>query len=355
MAKFQSLILILIILVSVLIARPSQQGVKKAQTRELKAAASAVVSTGPEQDRVVDSESSQEIIPEQIPEQITEQVKAQTDEPEKVGHGDYTEISEIPEIELPDQTPKEITKSQAINFPQSIVSAEVALVKYLDSNFNVFELGVNKHWPIASLTKLMTAVIAIENGDLDQEILINGIALETEGTTGGFSTGEIYKAKDLIKAMLISSSNDAAVALAETTSWSEFVWQMNQKANELNMTATNFNDPTGLSFLNQSTVNDLTNLINYIYYTHPEILEITRQKEVEILELVGGEKRKLTNNNKFADQANFVGGKTGFIDASGENLISLFNQEGKLVLIVVLGSDNRFVDTEKLLELVAKP
>ncbi len=310
MAKFQSLILILVILISVLIANPSSQDVKMTQIQELEASVSAVA---------VSPEFNQEI--EVVPQSLDSA-------PEQQSKGDYNQIVPEPEPEILD------------NLSQPSITSIIALVKYLDNNLNIFELNINNRWPTASLTKLMTAVIAIEKGELNKEITINK------------DTGEIFTAEDLIKTMLIISSNDAAVALAEAIS-PEFIQLMNQKAAELKMAETRFKDPTGLSFLNQSTVNDLTKLINYIYYNHPQIFEITRQEEIEILELNSGEIRKLTNINQFAGQPDFIGGKTGFIDASGGNLISLFNKQGRLILIIVLGSKDRFTDTEKLFELVA--
>ena len=104
---------------------------------------------------------------------------------------------------------------------------------------------------------------------------------------------------------------------------------MNQKAEELNMNATNFDEPTGLSFLNQSTVNDLTKLVNYIYRRHPRILEINREKEIIISDLNSGLKKKYINANQFAGQPDFIGGKSGYIEVSENNLISLFEKQGK--------------------------
>jgi D-alanyl-D-alanine carboxypeptidase (penicillin-binding protein 5/6) len=229
------------------------------------------------------------------------------------------------------------------------LKTRTALIKYLDYNFNLFDFNSQKRWPIASVSKLMTSVIALEKLGAEKEIEIGASAVATEGTTGGFKAGEIFKVEDLIKAMMIVSSNDAAIALAEKLDKENFSALMNQKAKELGMNDTYYEEPSGLSFLNQSTANDLIKLANYIYNNHPLILEISRQKEIEITELKSKKSRKLLNIDRFAGQPDFIGGKTGYIDESGRNLIAFFNKNGKIVLTVVLGAENAFDETKKLI------
>lgn len=348
MIKFQSLILISVILFSVLIFRPSDQKNETARTENFKASISAVAADSEINQGAGIIQESVEFIPESI-----QPVVQKESAPKQQSEGDYNQDENI----LP------------VNVYQPAIHSNIASMRYLDGNSDLFQLNINKRWPIASLTKLMTAVIVIKKGGLNRQITINKDAFKfkTNGAAGGFASGEIFTAEDLLKAMLVVSSNDAAVALAESIS-PEFVKLMNQKAVELNMTETNFDDPTGLSFLNQSTVNDLTKLINYIYYNHPRILEITRQKEIIISEMNSGAKRGLVNINRFAGQSDFIGGppkqgearpkieflggKTGYTEAADENLISFFNEKDRLVLIIVLGSKDRFGDTEKLLELI---
>lgn len=329
MIRFQSLILILIILASVLIAKPAEQNTQLVQLQEfVKPDINAAAANS---------------------EQIIETNDTKTNSLQESG----SNYESTPEQEIKSEPPvKEnlsLQKSNNIEIKQPAISAEVALVKYLDSNVSIFEFNAYKHWPIASLTKLMTAVVFIENGDLNKEITINKDILETEGEAGNFKIGEIFKAEDLIKAMLIVSSNDAAVALAKTKGFS-FIGLMNQKAKEINMNGTNFDDPTGLSFLNQSRVSDLAKLVSYIYYNHPEIFEITREKTAEIFDFNSGTKRILVNSNTFAGQPDFIGGKSGYTDVSNGNLISFFNKNNRPVLIIVLGSEDKFGDTERLLK-----
>ena len=91
-------------------------------------------------------------------------------------------------------------------------------------------------------------------------------------------------------------------------------------------------------------------MVNYIRANHREIFEISRQKETVITELKSGKTKKLISINFFAGKPDFLGGKTGFLEASGRNLISLFNKNGKSILIIILGADNAFKETENLLK-----
>ncbi len=237
-------------------------------------------------------------------------------------------------------------KKSDVALPDS--KSQAALVYDLDSGTELFGLNTYSLWPIASLTKLMTAVITIENVGQNKYIPITEKAWATESMAGGFRVGEVYQASDLIKAMLVVSSNDAAAAIAEFYGENNFLEAMQKKAAALGMTQTTFADSSGLSFLNQSSVYDLEKLIEYILKDHPEILAITKQTKAELLEINSGHKRVLANINFFAGREDFEGGKTGFIDASGSNLISIFNYKEHRLLIIFFGAEDRFVETESL-------
>lgn len=214
------------------------------------------------------------------------------------------------------------------------VTAAAVLVKYLSSPLPLLEYNPDQQWPIASLTKLMTAAVALENFSADEKIAVSESAVATEGNAGNLIIGRIYSLPDLLGHLLKVSSNDAAVALAEHLGEKKFLDAMNEKAAELKMRSTRFFDPSGLSSLNQSTLENLEKLVSYIYYRHPEIFSITREKEGNI--------------HPFAGYENFLGGKTGFIDEANGNLISLFNHQGRTLLIIVLGSEDRHLDTLSL-------
>jgi len=231
-------------------------------------------------------------------------------------------------------------------------SSRAILVEYLHQNTSIAEINSTRRWPIASITKLITAIVAVENIDPELPITLTDNALKAEGDVGNFKSVQTFKANDLIKAMLLLSSNDAAIALSETFGQNKFLALMRNKLKEIGMEETNLYEPTGLSSKNQSTARDIAKLMRYLYNYHPEILKLTRSPRETAYEMKTKTRKVFTNINKFAGQSNFIGGKTGFINDSGENLVSLFNVRGQPVVIIVFGSNDRFKETEQILECI---
>ncbi len=188
--------------------------------------------------------------------------------------------------------------------------------------------------------------------DLGQKVVLSPSAIETEGISGGFSVGEAYSVEDLVYAMMVVSSNDAAVALSENMPEGRFVSLMNQKAAELGMDNTRFHEPTGLSMLNQGTADDLALLIEYAWSAHPDLFSVSSRKTAIIRELNSGKNVRLTNINALASRNDFLGGKTGYTEDANENLVSVFSIEGKPTAIIILGAEDRVVETEKIISFI---
>jgi serine-type D-Ala-D-Ala carboxypeptidase (penicillin-binding protein 5/6) len=243
-------------------------------------------------------------------------------------------------------------KKEFVNKP--FLTAEIVLSKHIESGKELFSLNSDKRWPIASITKLITAIVALEKIGEDKIITISQSAIDTEGIAGNLQKNEKYYLKDLVSIMLTVSSNDSAVAISEFYGEKNFIKEMNIKAQEIGMTQTNLVDCTGLSFLNQSTTKDLTKLAKHITEKKPEIFDLTKHKEISIVELESKVVKFLRNINYFSNHTDFLGGKTGFIELSGENLLSIFNYKGNNILIIVLGSNNRYSDTENILGWIKK-
>lgn len=250
-------------------------------------------------------------------------------------------------IERPAVEPPSVTNNSC-----PTIDAKIYLVKYLDRDRAVLEKNPLDRWPIASITKLMTATIALERLDLSKKIVISDEVRQAVGENGSFAVGQEYTVLDLIKASLVFSSNDAAYALASALGSNEFVSAMNQRAKEIGMSQTSFYEPSGLSYLNQSTAYDLYALMNFLYRQHPNILEMSRQKSVSLYDYSVSKRRSFSNIDFFAGSKNFFGGKTGFIEQSGGNLVTLFQKNGKMVFVGVLSSADRFGEIEKLLSCV---
>lgn len=241
-----------------------------------------------------------------------------------------------------------IEKPAAVSGLCDAIGAQVFLVRDFKDDGIIFEKYASKGWPIASVTKLMTALVALEHLELSRIVTITPEVIKKAEGYSSFSAGERYSIKDLIAALLVFSSNDAAYALADAMGEDAFVNAMNKKARELGMNQARFFEPSGLSYLNQSTAYDLYALAKYIYHYYPLILENTRKTSVSIKDYSTQRFRSFSNVNLFAGKSNFFGGKTGFIDESGGNLVTLFSRDGTIVFIAVMGSPDRFGDTERL-------
>ena len=172
-------------------------------------------------------------------------------------------------------------------------------------------------------------------------------AAAVTGSRMGLRSGETISVKNLLYGLLIPSGNDAAVALAEYNAGTEkdFVKKMNAKAKLLGLDQTQYTNSTGLdNGESYSTPHDLALLASYLIRDNT-IRQIVNLKEAEIAG------HKMENTNTLLGQMGIKGIKTGRTDAAGECLVTLAeNPEGKEVLIVVLGSQNRFYDTKILLD-----
>jgi len=216
-----------------------------------------------------------------------------------------------------------------------------------DNETVIFQKNENLKLPIASLTKLMTAVISFENYDLSQDITVNKEADEQLPMQTDFKLGDTFPIEKFLHVMLIESSNKAAYALAEHMGQEKFITLMNLKAKKIGLKNTFFADPTGLSAQNVSTVNDLMTLAKYILKNYPEIAQITTIKNYELDNL-----GKITNTNQLlTDVPEIIFSKTGFTNyANGCLLIAINNLENNNYLInIILGADDRFLEMKKLI------
>lgn len=209
---------------------------------------------------------------------------------------------------------------------------------------------------IASLTKLMTAIIVLENYNLDDLIQISASAVATYGDAGNLQIGEIMTIRDLLYITLIESSNDGAEALAEKMGVSTFVYKMNEKAASLGMNNTWFINPSGLdegNLYNFSTVNDLKKMVVYILENHSLIAEILSLPEKELTSH-SGISRTIRNTNVLLEESDaYLWGKTGYTNRANGCLIlilnnfSINNNQG-YVINIIAGADDKFGEARKL-------
>lgn len=235
------------------------------------------------------------------------------------------------------------------------ISAVAAMVQSLDDNFPFYNFNTYKTWPMASLTKLLTAILVIDEIGLNKKIMVSERAVAVEGEAGGLESGEIYTSGDLLKVMLLTSSNDAAAAFEDYVGGKdEFLKLLNKKAEELGMTQTLLHDGSGLSDLNQSTASDLLRLTKYILEHEPQIFSWARLQQFLVQPINDGKTRTIYNINPFVSDSNFLGGKTGTSEEAGENLLAIFTLKNHRVALILLGSSNRINDVKILLDWIEK-
>jgi len=215
-------------------------------------------------------------------------------------------------------------------------------------NSVVFKKNIDRLYPIASITKLMSAVVAFENIDTNQTITLTEKMLEPLGYSPSLFLGLNVSAKNLLRAGLIQSTNDAVESLTYFLEKGEFLALMNQKAKELDMTNTFFYDSHGLNPSNRSTAPDIARLLTYIYENHPEILNITKDNNFW-LPNQAGRLLKFKNVNNFYQIPEFIGGKSGYLPKAKQTMASLFNLNEEPIAIVLLYSKNRRTDILKIL------
>jgi len=220
----------------------------------------------------------------------------------------------------------------------------------------------DEHEPllIASLTKLMSALVALKHYAPAQEIVITRDILNEQGEAGYLREGEVFSVKDLLHLALIESSNDAAAALAEPLGRTLFIQRMQEQAKQLEMKNSSFTNPTGLDPLfgekgNYSTASDLTKLAMRLMEQHPQVFDILSQEKLDLYAREGKFHHTMRNTNTLLHYsewpAKIFGGKTGSTLLAKESLVLLLESPDSkgYIVNVVLGSDDRFFEMQTLL------
>ena len=213
----------------------------------------------------------------------------------------------------------------------------------------------NSNWrlPPASTTKLMTAIVAIENEELSKVVTISKKASRAAPSKVGFKGGDQITIEGLLYAALLGSANDAAVALAEAASGSEqeFVSLMNQKALLIGAENTKFINATGLPGNGQyTTALDLSKILNYALRL-PKLREIIGTPEAKITTEKGKVFNLRSTDRLLWSDEKIIGGKTGYTRRAGHCFVCAAQSETKTILVAILGSPSRknlWRETEKL-------
>jgi D-alanyl-D-alanine carboxypeptidase (penicillin-binding protein 5/6) len=248
-------------------------------------------------------------------------------------------------MEIPDGI-SEVRKAEPVAPPPGSVSkiapkTRAAAVMVIDARTGeiFYEKNADASRPAASTQKLLTALIVAERGFLDRTVTVQPVDTYAEPVKLNIKAGETYERMELLRALLVKSSNDVARCLARDAAGSVegFAELMNQKARELGATRSNFVNPNGLPEPGQySSARDLA-IIAKAAYANPTIRSIVCLPQI-VFRYSNGRTRALENTNKLLKRLAYCNGmKTGYTEAAGRCLIASGARPGRDIIVVVLG------------------
>lgn len=272
-----------------------------------------------------------------------------------------------PEIEVSAKLAESASATSYTNpFDDVTVTARSAFVWDVRTQRPLFTKNADESLPLASITKLMTALVAYELLDDSTKIDISVDAIRIDGDSG-LSDGEIFSLRDLTDMVLMASSNDGAAALGEAAGKvvnapadpdATFIRAMNVRAEELGLTNTRFKNVTGLDLSATeagaySSARDVAILLEYIISTYPTVTSLTTAQNTRIYN-EAGEYHDIENTNEVVDRIDgLLASKTGYTELAGGNLTIAFEAGlNRPIIVVVLGStfNDRFSDVLTLSE-----
>jgi len=230
--------------------------------------------------------------------------------------------------------------------------ASSAILHDVDSGVMLYQKSANERRPVASIAKLMTALVIMDNHSPDEIVKIGEIPrLELDAQKIGITEGEEFKLEDLLKALLIYSANDVANALAiyDSGSIEKFASKMNLKSEEWGLENSNFVNPSGLDSTDQySSAGDILTLSELLI--NNKIFSDIVATEYTNINNLSGKDYSLTTTNKLLGKNGVIGLKTGFTLIAGECLVALTQRDGHRVVSVVLDSPNRFQESKNMVD-----
>ena len=231
-------------------------------------------------------------------------------------------------------------------------SARAAILMETENNVILYEKNINEVRSVASISKIMTAIIAIESGKMDDKVIIGDEINKAYGSGIYIKNGEELTLRDLVYGLMLRSGNDAALAIAHYVGGSvdNFVILMNDKAKEIGMKNTEFNNPSGLDEDkgNYSTAYDMAKLASYAI-KNEEFKKITGTKTYKLKTnkntYIWHNKNKMLTMYKYS-----IGGKTGYTEIAKRTLISYAYKDDTSLVVVTLNDGNDWNDHKNLFE-----
>ncbi len=231
------------------------------------------------------------------------------------------------------------------------ISASSAIAMDLDNGRVLYGYNIDSEKLIASTTKIMTAIVAIENGELDKKIIVSDIIYEAFGSALYIEVGEELTLRDLLYGLMLRSGNDAALVIAEAVGGSEeeFVYLMNEYADNLKMENTIFFNPHGLEEnngnANKSTALDMAKLTKYAM-ENSTFREIFKTKSYTVK--TNFKTYVWHNKNKLLNLDYITGGKTGYTELARRTLVSTGSKDNINLVVVTLNDPNDWEDHKSI-------
>lgn len=255
-----------------------------------------------------------------------------------------------------------------VAFPDTAIQGMGGFVGSVDVKSGVitplYTKNEKTHLPIASISKLVTAYVAVQNRSLDEVFTVSEWAISGPWPSYKFQVGDRYTLRELLEATLVESNNDAARVIASNNGEKQFVQKMNTAAAILALPDTQLYSSDGTERKvanvwqeNTSTPEDIAHLIVNLYMRAPELLEVTTKESVLITDVTGTKSFTAYSTNRLLDYFKngytLLGGKTGTSDRERRHLVILFQDKYQNTYVaVVLRSPDSFSDMQRLLDAV---
>lgn len=264
----------------------------------------------------------------------------------------YADDLEVEEINV-GQIKQEILQTSANVADEPIINSRAAIVIDRESKRILYNKKAFEKRAMASTTKIMTAIVALENSKLDEEIIVSKKSAGIGGSRLGLKAKDKITMLDLIYGLMLRSGNDAAAQIAETIggNYEGFAVLMNKKAKELGLDNTHFVTPHGLDNPNHyTTAYELALLTDYAL-NNKKFAEIVNCKTKTIL--INGRQMDLYNTNELLGNLNGVNGvKTGFTNNAGRCLVTSCTRNDQNLISVVLGADTKKYRTKDSIQIL---
>ncbi len=247
--------------------------------------------------------------------------------------------------------PRIVADVETPEFPE--ITAQSWLLYDADAGVTLASHNADEPRPMASVTKMMTALVVVENAGLDETVRVSATAEAVGEAEIGLFVGELWSVADLLAAVMVRSGNDAAMALAEHVGGDikGFAAMMNAKAEQLGLQNSHFVNPHGLDAAEHYTSATDLRMIAEAVLKNPYLSRLARTREVEFKPNPRGVARVAVSTNKLLGvYPGVVGLKTGFAAKAGRVLVSVLEHNDRTLIAVVMRSANHFADSRELLD-----